>query len=228
MSDGRLLRLGVLISGRGSNMLAIARACRERRIAATIAVVISDEPAAAGLASARDLGLDAQAIDAAAYPTAPGSRLRPGFEAALEVALAAAHVELIVLAGFMRVLSAQFVARHEGRILNIHPSLLPDYKGLHTHRRVLAAGEREHGASVHYVTAQLDGGPVVLQSRLAVAPGDDEASLSGRIQTQEHSIYPRVIGWIASGRLAWQGGRPVLDGQPLAQPMIEHSGRGHS
>ena len=121
----------------------------------------------------------------------------------------------------MRILSGEFVAARAGRILNIHPSLLPDYRGLHTHQRVLAAGERVHGASVHFVTAELDGGPVILQSRVTVRPQDTEAALSARVQATEHIIYPRVIGWLAEGRLAWRDGRAWLDGEPLAAPVVE-------
>jgi phosphoribosylglycinamide formyltransferase-1 len=120
-----------------------------------------------------------------------------------------------VLAGFMRVLSADFVARYSGRLLNIHPSLLPRYKGLDTHARALAAGDREHGASVHFVTAELDGGPVLLQGRVPVQPGDNEATLSARVHAVEHIIYPQVIGWLAGHRLEWNNGSPTLDGKAL-------------
>ena len=127
----------------------------------------------------------------------------------------------VILAGFMRVLSAGFVARYEGRMLNIHPSLLPKYTGLHTHRRVLEAGDTVHGASVHFVTAELDGGPLILQSRVPVKTGDTESTLSARVQATEHIIYPRVIGWLADGRLSWGGGRPQLDGSVLHHPVVE-------
>ena len=133
-------------------------------------------------------------------------------------AIDASHAELVVLAGFMRVLSAGFVARYAGRLLNIHPSLLPRYKGLDTHARVLAADDRAHGATVHYVTPELDGGPGVLQAEVPVLPGDDVASLSARVHEVEHIIYPQVIGWIAAGRLRWNGGAPTLDGVRLDKP----------
>ena len=209
------LRLGILISGRGSNMTAIARECREGRLEARVSVVLADRPGVAGLDTARGLGLHTGVI-----PWQSAAQ-RPAFEQALADALAAANPDLIVLAGFMRILSAEFVASRAGRILNIHPSLLPKYTGLHTHRRVLAAGEREHGASVHFVTAELDGGPVVLQSRVAVLPGDSESSLAARVQATEHIIYPRVIGWMAAGRLAWRQDRPWLDDRPLDEPVVE-------
>jgi phosphoribosylglycinamide formyltransferase-1 len=121
----------------------------------------------------------------------------------------------------MRVLSASFVERYAGRMLNIHPSLLPKYMGLHTHRRALEAGEEQHGASVHFVTAELDSGPVVLQSRVPVRADDTESSLARRVQASEHIIYPRVIGWIADSRLAWNGGQPSFDGTRLERPFVE-------
>ena len=209
------LRIAILISGRGSNMAAIARQCLEGRLDARIGVVLADRPDVAGLDTARGLGLSAGVVPWR------GAAQRPAFEQALAGALAAANPDLVVLAGFMRILSAEFVASRAGRILNIHPSLLPKYTGLHTHRRVLEAGEREHGASVHFVTAQLDGGPVVLQSRVAVLPGDSEHSLAARVQATEHIIYPRVIGWLATGRLAWRQERPWLDDHPLDEPVVE-------
>jgi phosphoribosylglycinamide formyltransferase-1 len=209
------LRLAILISGRGSNMAAIAHACAEGRIDARVELVLCERPGAAGLETARALGIEARTV---AWSAAAG---RETFERDLEAALAAASPELIVLAGFMRILSPQFVEARAGRILNIHPSLLPSYRGLHTHRRVLAAGDRVHGASVHFVTAELDGGPVILQSRVAIHPGDTEEALSARVQATEHIIYPRVIGWLADGRLAWREGRPWLDGEPLAAPVVE-------
>jgi phosphoribosylglycinamide formyltransferase 1 len=211
----RSLQLAVLISGRGSNMAAIARACAERRINARVSLVISDRPGVAGLDTARAFGIETRTV---AWGGAT-DRLR--FESGLDEALADVRPDVTVLAGFMRILSQQFVEARAGRMLNIHPSLLPTYRGLHTHRRVLEAGERVHGASVHFVTAELDGGPVILQSRLAVRPGDTPEALSARVQATEHIIYPRVLGWLADGRLAWRNGRPWLDGQPLEAPLVE-------
>ena len=215
MSGGDPLRLAILISGRGSNMVAIARACAENRINARVAVVLSERAGAAGLDAARARGIEARAVPW------PGNAERLRFERDLEAALAAAQPDVIVLAGFMRILSQEFVESRAGRILNIHPSLLPDYRGLHTHRRVLEAGEKAHGASVHFVTAELDGGPVILQSRVAVRAGDTESTLSARVQATEHIIYPRVIGWLADGRLAWREDRPWFEGKPLAAPVVE-------
>ena len=207
------LKLAILISGRGSNMVAIARACLAGKINARVRVVISDSPSAAGLASARELGIEALTIP---WPRAGN---REGFERALTEALDAQPTDLVVLAGFMRILSPAFVAHYAGRMLNIHPSLLPKYTGLHTHRRALEAMDREHGASVHFVTAELDGGPLVLQSRVPILPGDTEAGLAARVQATEHIIYPQVIGMMADGRLAWDDGRVRLDGKILEAPM---------
>lgn len=212
------LQLAILISGRGSNMAAIARACREGRINAGVCVVISDRTDVAGLTVARELGIEALTVPWC------GADERETFEHALTTALDAHHPDLIVLAGFMRILSPKFVDRYAGRMLNIHPSLLPKYTGLHTHRRVLAVPDTEHGASVHFVTAELDGGPVVLQSVVPVHSGDTEADLSARVQATEHIIYPRVIGMVADGRLAWDEGRMLLDGKVLEAPLVENFG----
>lgn len=209
------LRLAVLISGRGSNMAAIARRCAAGDIDAQVQLVIAERTGIAGLDRARALGLDTQTIP---WATAVD---RTHFERDLERALAAVRPDLIVLAGFMRILSPPFVAAHAGRMLNIHPSLLPAYRGLHTHRRALEAGDHVHGASVHFVTPELDGGPVILQSRVPVLPADSEDSLSARVQATEHIIYPRVIGWLAEGRLAWRGEQAWLDDQPLLAPLVE-------
>jgi len=215
VSTPSALQLAVLISGRGSNMAAIARACAEGRINARVRLVLSERAGAAGLDTARALGIETRTV------AFGGGADRQRFERDLEEALAPAQPDLIVLAGFMRILSREFVEARAGRMLNIHPSLLPLHRGLHTHRRVLEAGDRVHGASVHFVTAELDGGPVILQSRLAVRPGETEEGLSARVQATEHIIYPRVIGWVADGRLAWREGRPWLDGQPLEGPLVE-------
>ena len=211
------LRLAVLISGAGSNMVAIQRACATGQIAAEICVVISDQSAAPGLQRASEHGIETKVIDATVFRSDSGFD-RAGFEDALEEAIDDCHAELVVLAGFMRVLSAGFVARYAGRLLNIHPSLLPRYKGLDTHARVLASDDRAHGATVHYVTPELDGGPGVLQAEVPILPSDDVASLSARVHEVEHIIYPQVIGWIAAGRLRWNGGAPTLDGVRLDKP----------
>jgi len=207
-------RLAILISGRGSNMMAILRACRSGTLRAYPAIVISDRAGAAGLESARELGVETAALPASGESGA-------AFESSLATALDRSRPDVIALAGFMRILSPALVERYLGRMLNIHPSLLPDYRGLHTHRRVLAAGERTHGASVHFVTAELDGGPVVLQSKVAVEPGDTEASLAARVLATEHIIYPQALGWFAERRLTWQHGAAWLDGRALESPVVE-------
>jgi phosphoribosylglycinamide formyltransferase 1 len=212
------LKLAILISGRGSNMAAIARACGAGRINARVCVVISDRPGVAGLAIAGEFGIEALTVPW------QGAGEKDAFEHALSTALDRHHPDLIVLAGFMRILSPKFVDRYAGRILNIHPSLLPKYTGLHTHRRALEAVDTEHGASVHFVTAELDGGPVVLQSVVPVYPGDTEATLSARVQATEHIIYSRVIGMVADHRLVWDAGRVRLDGSVLEAPLMENFG----
>ena len=214
-----MLPVAVLISGRGSNLLAIHEACERRAIDARIVTVLTDRPGALGLDRARERGLDAAAVPLADYRDRTGRLDRTAFESELDARIVASGAQLIVLAGFMRVLGAQFVARHIGRIVNIHPSLLPVYKGLHTHQRALAAGDAFHGASVHFVTAELDGGPVIVQAKVPVLPGDSPTTLSDRVQAREHIIYPKVIGWIAEGRLKCVGGKPIMDGQPLSEPL---------
>ncbi|HEX4647568.1 MAG TPA: phosphoribosylglycinamide formyltransferase [Steroidobacteraceae bacterium] len=214
MSTRTPLETAILISGRGSNMLAIARACLSGSIAAHVALVISDRADAPGLARARELGLETAVLEQSERGTAP-------LERSLSAILEARRPDVIALAGFMRILSGPLVASYLGRMLNIHPSLLPRYRGLHTHRRALEAGDAEHGASVHFVTAELDAGPVVLQSKVPVVPGDTEATLSARVQATEHIIYPRVLGWFAERRLAWRDGAAWLDGRRLDAPIVE-------
>jgi phosphoribosylglycinamide formyltransferase-1 len=207
----------VLISGRGSNMLAMADAAADGRIAGRLALVLSDQADAAGLAEARRRGHATRVIELARGGD------RAAFGRALTEAIEQSGAELVALAGFMRILDGGFVRHWEGRLLNIHPSLLPAYRGLHTHRRVLAAGERLHGCTVHFVTEELDAGPAVIQGRVAVNPGDTEESLSARVQRLEHIIYPRAVAWFAAGRLSWKDGGAWLDGRPLLRPVIEDS-----
>ena len=204
----------VLVSGRGSNMRALVEQSREPASGYEVVAVLSDHAGAGGLGAAQALGITSTAI-----PFDAGAG-RARFEDRLSTAIDGHAPSLIVLAGFMRVLSAQFVDRYVGRILNIHPSLLPKYPGLHTHRRVLAAADRVHGATVHFVTAELDGGPRVIQARIAVLPDDDEDSLAARVQRQEHRIYPLAVNWHAQGRLRCRGGQAWLDGAVLAAPVI--------
>jgi phosphoribosylglycinamide formyltransferase 1 len=204
----------VLISGAGTNMLAIARAGLEGRMAARVAAVISDRAAAPGLAVAQGLGIPTAVLAPADFGD------RASYAAALGERVEAYAPCLVVLAGFMRILDGAFVRRFAGRLLNIHPSLLPAYPGLHTHRRVLEAGDRVHGCTVHFVTEELDSGPAVIQARLPVLPDDTEQSLSARVQRWEHSIYPEAVNWFVAGRLAWHEDGPWLDGQRLERPVL--------
>jgi phosphoribosylglycinamide formyltransferase 1 len=184
-------RVGVLISGRGSNMMALVEAARDPAYPADIACVVSNRSDAAGLEFAIANGIAAKFIDHKAYTT------REAFEAALDSYLRAMNVDIIACAGFMRILTAQFIAGWQGRMINIHPSLLPAYKGLHTHERVLADGAKIHGCSVHHVTAELDAGPVILQAEVPVLPSDTPDTLSARVLIEEHKIYPKALAIIA-------------------------------
>jgi phosphoribosylglycinamide formyltransferase-1 len=213
MSAGDKLRLAILISGGGSNMAAIARACANSLIDAQVVQVIADRAAAGGIELAKSLKLPTALIESAGHAN------REDHEQSVNAAIDNSQAQLVVLAGYMRLLSAAFVSKYSGRLLNIHPSLLPQYKGLHTHRRVLQAGEHEHGASVHFVSADLDGGPVICQARVPVLPGDTEQSLAARVLAREHQIYPKVIGLIAEGRVQLNGDRVLFDGRPLAAPL---------
>ena len=209
------LRLGILISGRGSNMEAVARACSEKRINAIVGVVISDREDAGGIDVARNLGIQTVVVSRKSFAD------RATFESALSDQIEAHRAEVIVLAGFMRVLSPEFTERYAGRLINIHPALLPKHRGLHTHSRVLEAKDAEHGASVHFATAELDGGPVVLQSRLSVRPNETESALAARVLATEHVILPTVLGWMAEGRLSWRDGKGWLDGRALDAPIVQ-------
>ena len=203
----------IVISGRGSNMRALIEASRAADSTFDVVRVLSDKPGAGGLTIARDLGVDALAVPAA------GHRDRASYDGELAETIEQTPPALLVLAGFMRILSPQFVRRYEGRMINIHPSLLPKYAGLHTHRRALAAGDSEHGATVHFVTEELDGGPPVLQARVPVLAGDDEDSLSARVHRAEHKIFPVVVNWFCGGRLTYRDGRAWFDGGLLAAPL---------
>jgi len=218
MSDtARPLPVVVLISGTGSNLRAIAAQATAGTLPVTIRAVVSDRADAAGLAWARDSGFTTVALSPRDFPD------RPQYDRALAETVARFEPGLVVLAGFMRILGPEFVDRFAGRLVNIHPSLLPAYRGLHTHRRVLEAGDPVHGASVHFVTRELDGGPVVLQSRVPVRDDDDEATLSARVLAEEHRIYPECIGWFAAGRLQLRAGIVMLDDQPLLAPVVREA-----
>jgi phosphoribosylglycinamide formyltransferase-1 len=192
-------RIVILISGRGSNMEAIVRHCAQLRWPAQIVAVIANRPPAAGLVFAREHGIATAVVDHHTFP------MRDAFDAALAEIIDAQRPDLVVLAGFMRILGDAFVRRYEGRMLNIHPSLLPAFPGLHTHRRALQAGCKASGATVHFVTPQLDHGPIVMQSVVPVLPGDSEDSLAARVLATEHRIYPQAVQWCVSGQLRIEG-----------------------
>ncbi|MBU03243.1 MAG: phosphoribosylglycinamide formyltransferase [Halieaceae bacterium] len=202
-------RIAVLLSGRGSNFQSILSASQSGTLGGDIALVISNRPGAGGLDIARDAGIETALIDHQAYST------REAFDADLAGALESQSLDLIVLAGFMRILTPEFTSRFAGRLMNIHPSLLPLYPGLHTHQRALDAGDLHAGATVHYVTGELDGGPPVLQAKVTVEPDDDADSLAARVLQLEHQIYPQAIAWHLSERLQFTAGRLTLDGIAL-------------
>lgn len=213
MSDTGKLRLVVLISGRGSNLQAILDQAASGELPVTIAAVISNRPGVQGLERARQAGVTALDLDHTLFTD------RPAFEAALIELIDRYRPDLVILAGFMRVLTSGFTEHYRGRLLNIHPSLLPKFRGLHTHERAIAAGEIEHGASIHFVTAELDGGPVIVQARVPVLQDDDPDRLAARVLEQEHQLYPQAIHWFARGRLRLRGEQVWFDGKPLEQPL---------
>ncbi|WP_306604293.1 phosphoribosylglycinamide formyltransferase [Azonexus sp.] len=197
----------ILISGRGSNMEALIAARDAGQLPVNIAAVISNRPDAKGLETASQAGIATRCLDHKAYAG------REAFDAALAECIDAFAPDLVVLAGFMRILTADFVRHYEGRLFNIHPSLLPSFPGLHTHQRALDEGVRIHGCTVHFVTAELDHGPVVIQAAVPVLDGDDEDSLSARVLRQEHRIYPQAVRWFAEGRLRLENGRVRVSGE---------------
>jgi phosphoribosylglycinamide formyltransferase-1 len=199
-------RVAILISGRGSNMAALIDAARKPDYPAEIVLVISNRPDAAGLVSARQKGIQTAVIDHKTFAT------RDAFDAALEARLAKARVEVICLAGFMRMLTTPFVERWRGRMLNVHPSLLPALKGLDTHARALAEGVKLHGCTVHFVAPELDSGPIILQAEVPVLDGDDEKSLAARVLAEEHRIYPEALKLLAEGKLKVEGERVIFAG----------------
>ncbi len=200
-------RVLVLISGNGSNLQALIDKREEGGY--QICGVISNKADAFGLQRARNAGIPTRVIDHREFAS------REAFDLRLMAEIDQFAPSLVVLAGFMRILSEGFVRHYAGRILNIHPSLLPAYRGTHTHERVLEAGETEHGVSVHFVTEELDGGPVVLQAVVPVAADDTRDTLAARVFVQEHRVYPKAVGWFAAGRLQMTDGKAVLDGIPL-------------
>ena len=206
-----LKRIVILISGRGSNMEALLAAQARGALPVTVAAVIANRPDAHGLTTARAGGIDAMCVDHKVHAT------REAFDAALAAAIDAHTPDLVVLAGFMRILTPAFVTRYAGRLMNIHPSLLPAFPGLHTHERALAAGCKVHGATVHFVTPALDHGPIVIQSAVPVLPEDDAAALAARVLATEHVIYPQAVRWFAEGRLS------IADGIVRVVPSSDSS-----
>jgi phosphoribosylglycinamide formyltransferase-1 len=200
----RRTRTAILISGRGSNMVALIEAARDEAYPAEIVLVAANLPDAGGLERAAAAGIATASVD-----HRPFGKDREAFEQALDAVLREHGIELVVLAGFMRVLTPWFVGRWQGRLLNIHPSLLPLFKGTHTHARALEAGVAEHGCTVHFVVPELDAGPTILQASVPVLPGDDEASLSARVLAQEHLIYPQAVAQVAAGTVRLENGAVV-------------------
>ncbi|MRS91713.1 phosphoribosylglycinamide formyltransferase [Enterobacteriaceae bacterium RIT714] len=196
----------VLISGNGSNLQAIINACKQKQINGTIRAVFSNKADAFGLERAREAHIPAHALEASQFAS------REAFDRELVQEIDAYAPDVVVLAGYMRILSPAFVSHYSGRLLNIHPSLLPKYPGLHTHRQVLENGDEEHGTSVHFVTDELDGGPVILQATVPVFDGDNEDDITDRVQVQEHAIYPLVVSWFVDGRLEMRENAAWLDG----------------
>jgi phosphoribosylglycinamide formyltransferase-1 len=213
VNGARNIRLVVLISGRGSNLQAILDQAASGELPVEVAAVISNRPGVHGLERARRAGVPALELDHKLFAD------RPEFEAALIDLIDHYRPDLVILAGFMRVLTPGFTEHYQGRIFNIHPSLLPKFRGLHTHERAIAAGETVHGASIHFVTAELDGGPVIVQARVPVLPGDDPDTLAARVLEREHRLYPQAIRWFAEGRLGLDGKRVLFDGKPMAEPL---------
>ena len=195
----------ILISGRGSNMVSLINAASNGALPVRVAAVLSNRPDAKGLQIAAAAGIVTQVVDHTLYSN------RESFDAAMAEAIDACSPDLVVLAGFMRILSDGFVERYAGRLINIHPSLLPSFPGLHTHQRALDEGVRIHGCTVHFVTPTLDHGPIVAQAAVPVLDGDDAAALAARVLAQEHRVYPLAVRWFAEGRLRLAGGRVELD-----------------
>lgn len=219
----RMKSVVILISGRGSNMVRIATACRDEQWPARISAVISNEPAAAGLSAARELGIPALVVPHREHAG------REAFDAALAAQIDAHAPDLVILAGFMRILTPGFVARYQDRLINIHPSLLPAFPGLHTHARAIAAGVKVHGATVHYVTADLDAGPIIAQAVVPVFDTDTADSLQARVQQAEHRLYPAAVRWHVGGRITVRDGvtrlsadGPAVLGLDPCDPVIDH------
>ena len=204
----------ILVSGQGSNMQALIEASRERGYPADIVAVGSNRAAAPALAKARHANIATFVVEHGNYGN------RDEFDGALMQEIRRHNPDLIVLAGFMRILTADFVRAFRGQLLNIHPSLLPKYTGLNTHQRALDAGDDMHGVSVHFVTEEVDGGPVIAQAQVTISPTDSADTLAQKVQAQEHVLYPIVVRWYCEGRIQLGGEQVLFDGQPLPEPLI--------
>ena len=214
VEEERKLPIVVLISGRGSNLQSIIDQAASGDLPVEIRAVISNQPGVQGLDRAAAAGIETRVLDHGNFPD------RESYDRALAELIDSYHPGLVILAGFMRILTPGFVRHYAGRMLNIHPSLLPKFRGLHTHERALEAGEKEHGASIHFVTEELDGGPVFLQAVVPVLPDDTPERLAARVLEQEHRLYPEAIRWFAEGRIRLtEDGRLLLDGKPLDSPV---------
>jgi phosphoribosylglycinamide formyltransferase-1 len=209
-------RVAILISGRGSNMMALIEAAKEPSYPAAIVAVISNDPAAMGLEHAKTSGIPTAVIDHRTF-----GKDREAFERALQAELERRGAELVCLAGFMRLLTPWFVRQWEGRLLNIHPALLPQFKGLDTHARALAARVKEHGATVHFVVPEMDSGPIIVQGAVPVRENDTEASLAARVLEVEHRIYPQALRLVAEGRVSIADGNCLIEGRPANNPLAQ-------
>ena len=207
------MNIVVLISGSGSNLQAIIDACQAQHIKGQVVGVLSNKADAYGLVRAQQANIATATINHKDFDS------RAAFDQAMQKIIEAWQPDVVVLAGFMRILTPAFVQYFEGKLLNIHPSLLPYYKGLHTHQRVLATGDNKHGCSVHFVNAELDGGAVIAQAVIDVLVNDNEHNLIEKVHKHEHTLYPLVLSWLSHGRLRYQSGLPVLDGKVLMQPV---------
>lgn len=209
MSAANPAKVVVLISGSGTNLQALIDAQRSGQLPVELSAVISNRPAVQGLMRAEHAGIPALVVDHTRFDR------REDFDRELRACIDRYRPDLVVLAGFMRILTPAFTRAYEGRMFNIHPSLLPKYQGLHTHERALEAGDPEHGATVHFVTSELDGGPAVIRAKVPVYRDDDATTLAQRVQKQEHVIYPMAVQWFCEGRLRLQNGEVLLDNEPL-------------
>ncbi len=216
MSHSVQKRLVVLVSGGGSNLQSIIDTCEQQSVNAKISAVISNNPDAGGLERAARGNIPNIALDHRAFDS------RESFDQALSELIDSFTPDLVILAGFMRILTPDFVDHYLGKMMNIHPSLLPAYPGLHTHKRAIEAGEKEAGATVHFVTPELDGGPAIIQARVAISKTDNEDTLAAKVLVHEHQIYPKAIKWFCEDRLQMKSGLAELDNTPLANHGIIH------